>query len=314
MKWKMAISRTKIIGTSVTLTLTSVLLWIAFNQSFILTASGDITCSGTPFYDNSFKSNISDCQAFWNVTSINYTYYFRNKNGIELEFSPEVNGYEMYVKDGRYKSGWRLLDKSGNFTYRKGIKYQFMAFIFKEINQTIKWSITAADVTIDPILFGIQIDKIQDCVTETKEVTMPIYGDGTHYRRVALLCETNVSYIYFNNKTNEQETRQRIENFTCGTGLEEYKVSGDVIDNYIDLVNTSVCKDIGFQIGNRKIEYDKINAKCTRDGCVIQCDYFQGGNRNGICDSGENCYKRNICTNSVISRTDVPSLDVIKVE
>src|SRR3990167_4776923 len=111
----MAISKTKLIGTSTTLTLTAILLWIAFNQNFRLDASGDITCFGTPFYDKNVKSNISDCQVFWNVTGINYTYYFRNKNGINLGFSPEVQDYKWYAKDGRFNSGWRPLDKSGNF-------------------------------------------------------------------------------------------------------------------------------------------------------------------------------------------------------
>src|SRR3990167_4724295 len=151
------VSKTKLIGTATTLTLTSVLLWIALNQSFVLNASGDMACSGTPIYSSLFKTNVSDCQIFWNITSKDYTYYFRNKNGNKLDFSPEAIGYEWFVKDGRFNSGWRRMDKSGNYTFYKGKKYQFMAFVFKNSTDTIKWSITSAEVNKDPILYGINI-------------------------------------------------------------------------------------------------------------------------------------------------------------
>jgi len=175
-------TRTKYVATATTLTLTSILLWIAFSQNFKLDASGDMFCSGTPVYSELFKDYISDCQIFWNVTSINYTYYFRNKKGIELGFSPEINDWKWYVKDGRFKTGWRPLDKSGNFTFRKGIKYQFMAFVFKEANQTIKWSITSADVTKDPNLFGINYIPIEECKTTIQSTTMnSIVKNETRY-------------------------------------------------------------------------------------------------------------------------------------
>src|SRR3990167_6123487 len=197
------VSKTKLIGTATTLTLTSVLVWIALNQGFILTASGDMTCSGTPIYSELYKSQISDCQIFWNITSTNYTYYFRNKGGNQLGFSPEAKGYEWFVKDGRYRSGYRPMDKSGNFTFRKGTKYQFMAFVFKEPEQTIKWEITSADVAKDPILFGINISLIQSCHIETIGKSNSIYEDVTKYLNETFCSDfpTNKSCSMITSKT-----------------------------------------------------------------------------------------------------------------
>ena len=286
----MAKTRTKLIGTATTLTLTSILLWIAFNQNFILTASGDITCAGLPFHSDLFKKDISDCQVFWNVTSRNFTYYFRNKNGVELGFSPEVDGFDMYVKDGRYKSGWRPLDKSGNFTYRKGIKYQFMAFIFKDIEQTVKWKITAADATIDPILFGINISTIQDCKTTTE-------------------TEIKNNYRYYSYTLNQTKCSDEPINKTCKKVYQSNSTISEVIGNYADYINTTICKEIGIKIGIKEIYYKKHSMKCGRNGLIVSCDSTKDGNGDGVCSSGESCPMQfDIRDLKINSRLDSPSI------
>ena len=189
-------SKTKYIGTATTLTLTAILVWIALSQNFKLEASGDIHCNGSAFYGAKFKANISDCQVFFNVTSINYTYYFRNKNGIALNFSPDVEGYNLYMKDGRYSSGWRLMPKSFNFTFRKGVKYQFMVFVFKQPEQKIKWGITAAEQEIDPILFPIEDSFCQDNRPCTLKAISKICADNSTGKEISCVYETK--YIIYN--------------------------------------------------------------------------------------------------------------------
>ena len=185
-------SRTKEIGTLTTLTLTAVIIWIALNQNFKLQVSGDTKCAGIPYYSNMFKTEISDCQIFFNITSINYTYYFKNKKGIALGFSPEINGYKCFVKDGRYISGYRLLDSYLNFTFTKGKKYEFMCYIYKEKSKTVKWSVTAADQFKDPILFGIddKVSAIQECrqVTSRNEVIVPTKKAKTIHWVIRFTC------------------------------------------------------------------------------------------------------------------------------
>ena len=262
-------SRTKLIGTLTTLTLTSILVWIVFNQNFILNASGDLTCAGTPFYSNTFKKNISDCQVFWDVTSIKYTYYFRNKKGIELGFSPEVKGYDTYVKDGRYNSGWRLLDKSGNFTYRKGIKYQFMAFIFKDINQTIKWKITAAEQTIDPILFGIDLKELKQCNTITKTIKKDVYGTETVFNKNTTVCH-------------DFPINLTCEKISLGNATNKF-----LIGTYDFFINTTSCRDYGYSISEKIMDYSEVGWECKRYGLELCCEAPHQSDKNGNCDSGE---------------------------
>ena len=262
-------TRTKLIGTATTLVLTAILLWISFNQNYILTPSGDITCAGTPFYNNTFKGDISDCQVFWNVTSINYTYYFRNKQGIELGFSPEVNGFDMYSKDGRYNSGWRPLDKSGNFTYRKGIKHQFMAFIFKDINQTVKWKITAAEQTIDPILFGIDVRELKECTTITKTIKKEIYGTEIVFNKNTTVC----SDFPINNTC---------EKISLGNSTNKI-----LIGTYEHFINTTTCEDYGYNLSGHILYYSEVDWECKRDGLELCCEAPHQSDKNGKCDSGE---------------------------
>lgn len=226
-------------------------------------------CSGTPVYSELFKDYISDCQIFWNVTSINYTYYFRNKKGIELGFSPEINDWKWYVKDGRFKTGWRPLDKSGNFTFRKGIKYQFMAFVFKEPEQTIKWTITAADVAKDPILFGINISLIQSCHIETIGKSNSIYEDVTKY-----LNETFCSDF----PTNK----------SCSMITSKTYVSSQLKGYYDELINISVCNAIGFQIGDKKIVSDEWKI-CRSGSKIIAKAQHQSNQKICQCLSGDRC-------------------------
>lgn len=290
-------TRTKLMGTLTTLTITSILLWIAFNQNFTLNASGDITCAGTAYYNDLFKDYISDCQVFWNVTSINYTYYFKNKEGINLIFSPEVNDWKWYAKDGRYNSGWRPLDKSGNFTFRKGIKYQFMAFVFKEPEQTIKWTIISADVTKDPILFGILFTTLKDCKTTTETRTMQIY-------------DTEIIFNYNQTICSDFPTNKSCKQIALGNSTRKLSVG-----SYNEFINTTTCEDIGFNVSRKIINYNKVNGKCTIKNCVITCDYFQGGNKNGVINSGESYDTFDICNNlKHQSRKDVGSLRQIEIK
>ena len=285
-------SKTKLIGTATTLTITSILIWIAFNQNFILTASGNIKCTGSPKYSELFKGDISDCQVFWNVTSKDYTYYFRNKNGIKLNFTPEVKDYKWFVKDGRYKSGYRQLDKFGNFTFTKGKKYEFMAFIFKEPTKTVKWSITAAEQKIDPILYGLDVADICDNIILTTEIKIPIYKDVVHEYtcdEVQTIDSKTKHAICYTNVQNINGTRSIIFEHDYDT-IELNKIiwtQSDQIGSYIDYQNKTICRKKGLQIEDKTIDFEKCGISCSMDGSIVQCDSCDDGNCDGILQSGE---------------------------
>ena len=293
----MAIStKTKLIGTATTLTLTSVLVWIALNQGFILTASGDMTCSGTPIYSELYKSQISDCQIFWNITSTNYTYYFRNKGGNQLGFSPEAKGYEWFVKDGRYRSGYRPMDKSGNFTFRKGTKYQFMAFVFKEPEQTIKWEITSAKENIDPILYGLNVSWL--CSNEEATTPTDIFKQVTY----EFTCPSgkNVSVDTQNKYATCLNRKWISSNSSWSYGINfSHSYDKAYLTNrtiywyesefdYVDLVNETICNHAGIIVEDKIINFSKCGIDCSRDGSIVQCDLCNGdSNCDGILQLGE---------------------------
>lgn len=283
----MVSTRTKYIGTATTLFIVSILSWMLIN-GFKIEASGDMVCSGIPTYDNTFKSNVSDCQIFFNVTSTNATYYLRNRNGVELGFSQDVQDYQCYIKDGRYKSGYRPLDKYGNFTYKKGIKYEFMCYIFKDMEQTVKWSLTAADKSVDPILFGINITAIRRC-TDSQDVVS---------KENIVTCIINSTYIHINNQTGINETKI-------------WSYTRDCIDGtYDDLINKTTCTIIGFRDNtrNRNINCEKFGYACNPNSLVGQfiiADSIYDGNGNGRCESGESCCAYHIPTGKISCRNDI---------
>jgi len=289
----MVTTKTKVIGTATTLTLTSVLVWIALNQNFILTASGDITCSGTPVYSDLYKSQISDCQIFWNITSTNYTYYFRNKEGNKLEFSPESKGYEWFVKDGRYKSGYRPMDKSGNFTFTKGKKYEFMAFVFKDPTETIKWSITSADQFKDPILYGLNVSNLCGYKTETISTYNTVTYEFTCPAGKNISVNTNKKYAECinrvwrpsNNSWDYSLNFSHTYNLIYAGNRTIYW--NEYVFSHYDLKNDT-CRKEGWIVEDKIINFTKCDINCNREDSTVQCDFCNGdSNCDGIINEGE---------------------------
>ena len=306
------VSKTKLIGTATTLTLTSVLIWIALNQSFVLKTSGDMTCSGVPQYSDLFKTNISDCQIFWNITSKDYTYYFRNKNGNKLGFSPEVDGYEWFVKDGRFKSGYRPMDKSGNFTFYKGKEYQFMAFIFKSPTETIKWSITAAEQNVDPILYGINLSVL--CSYEDVSARSTVYYEDL--QNFSFTCPSGfnatadtinkIGYCFEPSYINSNGTSVQDLNFShyynrVNQSLRTMYWTEIKHISYVEIENSTKCNRIGFrdETRNRNFYCAKCDFNCYRQDNFI---YMVSNN-----DADSGC-RYDIETGKAVCKFDTPSM------
>jgi len=282
----MVSTKTKVIGAGTTiLTLTSLILWMVASNQFKLEVSGDITCSGNAFYSEVFRRNISDCQIFWNVTSINATYKFSNKNNTELNFSPKVNGYDCYIKDGRYKTGYRPLDKTWNLTYRYGVKYEFMCFVFKETRQTVKWSLFAADKKVDPILFGINISIICDSKTKKTNKTIYYFEEITKEytcNGVAIVNNSIKTGFCYTNQTNTNGTRNLTFSHKFNSGNLTNKTiywQENITLSYVDYINATVCPPTGFKDETRGRSF--YCSKCDFN-CYLRGEYVIMENNNDL--------------------------------
>lgn len=139
------------------------------------------------------------------------------------------------------------------------------------VSTIVKWSfdvnsVYMKDISIDPIWFGINITPIQDCIIKQ------------------IFNKIHIKSICFDTTENNNFTPAIItlKNYSCITG------------SYIDIINTSVCRTIGLQINNRKIEWEKNNWNCKRDLLKVSCDAQFQSNFNGICTSGERCVEFNL--------------------
>lgn len=178
---------------------------------------------------------------------------------------------------------------------------RFIVHGSKPANLTVKWSFILDDsliksINIDPVWFGLNIEILSKCETTKQIITEQIYDTEIIFNRNTTLCSD-----FPKNKT--------CKIISLGNSTNRFSIG-----SYNVFINTTTCKDTGFKIKEKIIDYDKFNGKCTRNDCIISCDYFQGGNKNGICESGENCWKYDLCTKTEYSRKDTSSLREVEYE
>lgn len=304
----MAKSYTKYIGYGGTATLIGLITWFFLYSHFLVEYEGDKECAGT-FLD--------PCEWHYNLTLKDIpAYYIYNKNAVELTFEPKVLMYVHCKKDNRFTaewrndrsvylcgSGWRDFDWTKPLTeqyayvekFTRNDKHEYKIVVLKHNpNDVVKFAGQLTKEEIDPFLLPV-IKILQDCTTTTKGITQIVRD----------------KYIFYYNKT---FCSDEPINLSCTQIFDKNRILEEV-SSYVDYQNTTICKDTGLLIGNNIIDYSKADGECSRDGCIIECDYFQGGNKNGKCESGENCYKYNICNKVILSqRKDTPSLRQIEIE
>jgi len=157
----------------------------------IIDVSGDIVCG-------------EECVSYFDV--INPTYrsiYIYNKESVSLDFSPEIDDYELYVN---YYGKWRRMDftmetrlpnipKDRKYVFvfpRYSVK-QFKLVGRKDQWKDIKWGFGFEDEYLDPLwisgnLVGGQL---------VKDVCNPIYETRTnfYYKNCTAICsKENASY------------------------------------------------------------------------------------------------------------------------
>ena len=92
-------TRTKYIGTATTSTIIALLTWFFVSTAFDVEIDlNDKVCAGT------FKE---PCEASFNITASTFTYYLYNKEGVSLNFIPDVQASYTCKKDGRFSADWR---------------------------------------------------------------------------------------------------------------------------------------------------------------------------------------------------------------
>ncbi len=155
------------IGSStVGITLISLFLYMTFLGATII-SDGDKVCAGT----------IEDpCVSLINIT-VPITFYIYNKEGIDLDFSPNIENYKLYLRDKRYTRtciedicGWRLFEmkeKKEGFQYAYKFYpnkvYEFALVGYKKNpDDVIKWSLGAANEELDPIWLAPSKDKLSN--------------------------------------------------------------------------------------------------------------------------------------------------------
>jgi len=94
----------------------------------------------------------------------------------------------------------------------------------------------------------------------------------------------NIQAIYYHNQTicSDFPTNLSCKNFN-------YYNSTFISDTiyYISIVNTTTCRDTGFKIRDKMIDFEKINWNCIKDGSQICCEAPHQSNQDGVCSSGE---------------------------
>lgn len=148
----------------------------------IVDQTGDIKCEGTlesPCISNFYVRNPNP-----------YNVDIYRKNQVKLKFSPEIEGYALFTKDGRCKKGgtcdceifnttigfddWRCVDFTDKTKPRKDRVYVFrfprystkyfkLAGVKKDPTDNIKWSFFAHKNELDPYWKPL-IDKTEDCI------------------------------------------------------------------------------------------------------------------------------------------------------
>ncbi len=286
-------TRTKYIGTGTLITFIALLGWFINSDNFDVEVSGDIFC-------------LEECRSYFNITSKYYTYYLYNKEGVKLDFVPEIKEYHICKPDKRCKScggcpeGYREIDFVSPYTKRykyvykfyKGKKEEFMIIGKKDLTQTVKWSLDAINKEIDPIWYGYNITKLCEWGTRTQNVYESITYEFT--------CQTD----YFNFTLNPQFGYCYNRTYHLGNGSYTYPLNFFHSFDYgyrpnktmywIEVEKTGeeevqYCRrHIGYMINNKILNWANHGYQCSKEGKIIQCDRCgDDGNCDGIWNSGE---------------------------
>lgn len=147
-----------------------------------------------------------------------------------------------------------------------------LSFLYTQIPKKV--------INEDPIFYGISISKIQDCYTTQTKQNVDDYG----------ICQYLFNSTYINNITKINTTTTKAVNYNC------------IVGTHINILNSTICKDIGIQINDKKIIPSKYGYKfCFIEKNLICCKVESQGNDDKYCYSGEgcDCRKMNDLTNQV---------------
>ena len=113
-------------------------------------------------------------------------------------------------------------------------------------------------------------------------------------------CIVNEPYIELDKKTNKNITKYREIEVPCDT-------------TEIDYQNRTECKNTGYIVNDKEINYEQQGYECSRNGNTLTCDSVYDGNGDGTCDTGETCAQVDMNDLSIISRLDSKSIKELKV-
>lgn len=140
----------------------------------ITDVSGDIVCAGT---------EADPCISYFDV--INPTaksVYIYNYDEVELEFSPDIERYELYVK---YYGKWHYTNftketRFGNIPADRKYSFVFPRYSTKHFKlvgyknnpeDDVKWGVCTSGAYLDPLWEGIEVDKIETVKATGIQVT-----------------------------------------------------------------------------------------------------------------------------------------------
>ncbi len=127
-------------------TLIALLAFLALSvPGIIITTSGDLQCAGI---------STEPCVSYVNITN----------NGVPLKFASNISVISFNNSSGvnytleRLVSGkWQAFDFGGK-TLQKNQTWQLRLTGYKALNETVKWSVSAGDYSIDPTWTGYSVD------------------------------------------------------------------------------------------------------------------------------------------------------------
>ena len=289
-------AQTKYIGIGTLIISISLLIsWFASRPDFRVEFSPNITCSG-----DCLNPSDSNCMEYFNITSLSKKFYIRNKGDMNLPFTePEkVKSFQVYRADLRFKTDnpnrWKTINLSKGFTLQVNQTNEFKINLCKNNpNDDIKWGLQGFGINEDPVFFGTDIEILKDCHIKTSINSIPIYKDEIKY--------------FYQNKCADEPINSSCSivpyfNYTAKTQTGSYE--------HFD--NKTICKDIGFNISGKVIDYEKVNWKCSRDNFIITCDAPHQSNKDGICQSGERCIEIDIRNLSDIKQIRYSPTNAIK--
>lgn len=127
------------------------------------------------------------CTSYFDVVNPTYrSIYIYNKESIDLDFSPEIKDYTLYIK---YYGKWREMDFTMDTRLPNVPKSRKYVFVFpryatkhfklvgtKEVRDTVKWTFGMPGSELDPLWIG---KKPIDCknVTTFWNESVPVYGE-----------------------------------------------------------------------------------------------------------------------------------------